>query len=244
MIKRGDSPLISVISVVYNCCSTLESTIKSIMIQKYTSFEFIIIDGASTDGTQEIIKKYQDRISFWLSESDNGIYDAMNKGIKNAKGKYLFFLGGDDQFFDDSVLKNAATYLVNPANIYYGNAHFIKKNVLYDGKFNSIKIVTRNICHQSIFYPREIFTHFFYNERYRVYADYDLNLRLFNNKFFRFKYIPLTIARFCDEGISGVRTLDANFEKDRMKIIKENFPLWVYYYRVIRTFFASLLFNK
>lgn len=92
-MENNKSPLISIITVSFNCVKTIEETILSVINQSYTSIEYIIIDGKSTDGTIEIIKKYADRISFWVSEEDNGIYDAMNKGLKQASGDFVLFLG-------------------------------------------------------------------------------------------------------------------------------------------------------
>jgi glycosyltransferase involved in cell wall biosynthesis len=238
------APLISVITVVFNGVTTFEETILSVVNQNFKDFEYIVIDGGSTDGTLDIIKKNQDKISFWVSEPDKGIYDAMNKGIQKARGEYIYFLGADDVFIDEFVLGKTSVFFKNKFNIYYGNVIFKKRNILYDGKFNGFKLVTRNISHQCIFYPKAVFVEFKYNTVYRIFADYDLNLKLFNHKKFQFKYIPLTIALFNDEGASGTNTLDANFEVDRLKIIKANFPYLVYLYRLIRTKFANVLKSR
>jgi glycosyltransferase involved in cell wall biosynthesis len=186
-------PLISIITVVYNCVNTLEKTILSVVHQDFYNFEYIIIDGGSTDGTLEIIKKYQDNIKLWISESDKGIYDAMNKGVKIAKGDYLYFLGGDDLLFSNSVLYNISIKLTDKNKIYYGNVLFKTRNVIYDNKFSSLKIVTRNISHQSIFYPREIFDKYSFDIKYRIFADYALNLKLYGNSSFSFVYISQII---------------------------------------------------
>ena len=90
-------PLITIITVAYNAVKDIENTILSVLNQTYPNIEYIIIDGGSTDGTLDIIKKYEDKISYWVSEPDKGIYDAMNKGIVKANGDYLFFLGADDK---------------------------------------------------------------------------------------------------------------------------------------------------
>ena len=92
------APLISVITVVYNGASTLKKTIDSVAKQNYLNIEYIIIDGGSTDNTVQIIEEYSHRINFWISEKDNGIYDAMNKGIRLAKGDWIYFLNADDKF--------------------------------------------------------------------------------------------------------------------------------------------------
>jgi glycosyltransferase involved in cell wall biosynthesis len=237
-------PKITIITVVYNAVSTLEETILSVINQNFDNFEYIIIDGGSTDGTVEIIKKYQDNITLWISEPDKGIYDAMNKGIQNAKGEYVYFLGADDVLIDEFVLEKVKVLFTNKFNIYYGNVIFKNRNQLYDGKFNAFKLVTRNISHQSIFYPKAVFDEFQYNTVYRIFADYELNLKLFNHKEFQFQFIPITIALFNDYGVSGTITIDANFEADRLSIIKANFNYLVYLYRVFRTKFALLLRRK
>ncbi|TRX13393.1 glycosyltransferase family 2 protein [Flavobacterium gawalongense] len=236
------SPLISIITVSYNAAWTIEETILSVINQNFVNYEYIIVDGGSTDGTVDIIKKYQHKITLWISEPDKGIYDAMNKGVKMVKGRFVYFLGGDDVFINNFVLGKTSDFLIDVNKVYYGNVIFKKRNVLYDGKFNSIKIVTRNISHQSIFYPRNVFNELNYNTKYKIYADYDLNLKLFNHVFFRFNYIPVTVALFNDEGgASGSNALDINFEADRLNIIKDNFSYLVFLYRFFRTKFANFL---
>jgi len=235
------SPLISVITVVFNCVNTLEKTILSVVNQDFDNFEYIIIDGGSTDGTLDVIKKYQDKITLWISEPDKGIYDAMNKGIKKAEGDYLYFLGGDDLIYSNSVLEYISNRLRDKNKIYYGNVLFKTRNVIYDGKFSSLKIVTRNISHQSIFYPREIFDKYSFDTKYKIFADYDLNLKLFGNSSYSFVYMPVTVAFFNDEGVSGSNVLDVNFEKDRFEIIKNNFPYWIYLYRICRSKISKIV---
>lgn len=231
--------MISIITVVYNAENTLEQTILSVINQTYQNKEFIIIDGKSTDKTNSIIEKYQHNISYYISEKDDGIYDAMHKGIKQAKGNFVYFLGADDVFMDENTLTNVASYLKNNKFIYYGNAFFKAKNLKYDGYFNSFKIVTRNICHQSIFYPRDVFKKYTYNLNYKILADYDLNIRLFFSGYFKFKYMPLTVALFNDEGLSGAGGYDDAFVKDRLTIIKNNSPYYIYWYRLVRSLLAT-----
>ena len=235
------NPLFSIITVVFNGNKTLESTIESVVSQSFVNFEYIIIDGGSTDGSIDIISKYQEKISYWSSEPDEGIYDAMSKGIKFAKGDFIYFLGSDDLLFNNEVLNKLSTFLVSKNKVYYGNVLFKKRNAIYDGKFNSLKIVTRNISHQSIFYPKEVFEKYNFKTEYKIFADYDLNLKLYGNSSYKFQYIPLTIALFNDEGASGSNVLDACFEKDRLEIIKRNFPYWVYLYRFYRSKISKLV---
>jgi glycosyltransferase involved in cell wall biosynthesis len=236
-------PLISIITVSYNAAATIEQTILSVVNQDFTDYEYIIVDGGSTDGTVDIIKKYHDKIALWVSEPDKGIYDAMNKGNRLAKGEFIYFIGGDDLLFDELVLNKVSSYLIKERKVYYGNVLFKKRNVIYDGKFNLTKIVTRNISHQSIFYPRGIFEKYSFDTKYKIFADYDLNLKLYGNSSYSFDYISITIALFNDEGASGSNVLDASFEKDRLEIIKSNFPYWVYLYRFFRTKLSKFIVN-
>ena len=106
-----DKPLITVITVVFNGASTIEDTIKSVTNQAYENVEYLIIDGGSTDGTEEIIRKYEHVIDYWVSEKDGGIYDAMNKGIALATGDYIGMLNSDDYFANPSVLATIAKHV-------------------------------------------------------------------------------------------------------------------------------------
>ncbi|MDH4944067.1 glycosyltransferase family 2 protein [Sulfurimonas sp. C5] len=153
---------ISIITVVYNGATYLEKTIQSILNQTYDNLEYIIIDGGSIDGTIDIIKKYEDKISYWISEKDAGIYDAMNKGIDISSGDYINFLNAGDSFADYYVLErifNNQEMLLY--DLVYGPAIVTggKKEVLLHPKkftkFNLYLWNTRVVCHQAIFIKRE-----------------------------------------------------------------------------------------
>lgn len=105
---NNNLPRVSVITVCYNAVSAIQRTILSVLSQTYENIEYIIIDGKSTDGTLAIIKKYESRIAFWLSEPDNGIYDAMNKAIDKATGEWVLFMNADDEFVDNKVVERFA----------------------------------------------------------------------------------------------------------------------------------------
>ena len=129
---------ISVITVSYNAAQTIEETLFSVCNQSYLNVEYIIIDGGSTDGTCEIIEKYRNKIGYFISEPDNGIYDAMNKGLKIATGDYVIFLGADDHFISLSVLEEVVEEMekTNKTNIvFYGDVFRPKRNDLYCGRF-------------------------------------------------------------------------------------------------------------
>ena len=115
-------PKITIITVCYNAISTIEDTIKSVLSQTYENLEYIIIDGGSIDGTIDIIKKYEKQISYWQSEPDKGVYDAMNKGIKLSTGEWINFMNAGDSFYNTEVLQSLNLYFSDSqTDIIYGD---------------------------------------------------------------------------------------------------------------------------
>lgn len=201
-------PKISIIIVVFNAAKTIEASIDSAIRQSYQNKELIAIDGGSYDGTLEILKKIEHPNFSFTSEPDQGIYDAMNKGIRRATGEWLYFLGADDLFYDKKVLENIFTEsdLID-ADFLYGNVKRSDHKKPYDGEFNFKKLLEKNISHQAVFYKKTVFEkNGRYNIKYKTHADWDLNLRCFENKDVRIKYTNSIIATF---GIGGV---SANYD--------------------------------
>ncbi len=169
-----DKPLISIITVVFNGEKYLEQTIQSVINQSYDNVEYIIVDGGSTDGTVDIIKKYEEQIDYWVSEEDEGIYDAMNKGIKVFKGDYINFLNAGDSFVNKDVLNDIFNNNDNYADVIYGaislrdyNMKFITYvNPKKFTKFNLMFWGTGTLCHQAMFVNKNIV------------VDYSLNYKL------------------------------------------------------------------
>lgn len=194
-------PVISVILVVYNAISYIEGAIQNLVEKTTADCEIVIMDGGSTDGTQEVLNKHKEQIDVLVMEKDKGIYDAMNKGIRNASGRYLYFIGVDDRLLVN--LSEVITHLKNDNTVYYGDVLLDKQNKIYDGPFTAAKLVRRNICHQAMFYPAKVFEKYLYDMEFKTLADYVFNIRLWGDKNFTFEYIPLTIARYCEQGISS-----------------------------------------
>ena len=134
-------PKISIISINYNDAIGLKKTIDSVRIQKYTDFEYIIIDGGSTDGSLELIKENEGRINYWISEADKGVYNAMNKGILAAKGEYLLFLNGGDWFSNTESLGFLANN-TGDFDIVFGNTYFYySENKITENKRGSTNLI-------------------------------------------------------------------------------------------------------
>ena len=208
------NPLLSVITVCYNAKETIENTILSVIKQSYNNVEYVIIDGASTDGTLDLIKKYESKINYWISEPDKGIYDAMNKATKVATGDYLFFLNSDDIFYNNDVLSEFAAVLNSNNTIYYGDVIFSKWRLSYT-----------NICHQAIFYPKIVFKNYSYNTRYKIYADWNLNILCYADKNIQFQYVRKFVTYYSICGLSNLSPKDDNFTSDFYRIISKNFGL-------------------
>jgi glycosyltransferase involved in cell wall biosynthesis len=239
------SPKISVITVVFNAAKTLEATIDSVVAQTNKNHELIIIDGGSTDGTLEILKNQRAENLFWTSEPDEGIYDAMNKGIKKATGEWIIFLGADDKFYNDQVLESVFSKSnYESIDFIYGNVKSGAYKGLYDGEFNYEKLLRKNISHQSIFYHKNIFDKIgSYNLKYKTHADWDFNLRCFENKELQIKYVDNIIAEFAKGGLSSqhdVPFLRESLLPRKIKFLKENISYlknikhYDEYWRVIR----------
>jgi glycosyltransferase involved in cell wall biosynthesis len=226
-------PKYSIIIPSYNAAKTIGQTFESIANQTCRDFEVILIDGGSQDGTLEVAAKYSSFIRYQVSERDEGIYDAMNKGVKQAKGDFIIFLGADDVFYNDYVLSDVLPFLKDN-KVYYGQAYFLNKNITYDGRFHSYKFALRNICHQAIFYPADILKRVQFELKYPLLSDYHLNLLLLKQKV-KFEYIGVVIAKFNDGGASAVAT-DAPFERDKLTLVKENLGLLPYLYANFRRF--------
>jgi glycosyltransferase involved in cell wall biosynthesis len=208
--------------------STIEDAFASVFAQDFNDYEYIVIDGGSIDGTLEIIKQNESKLAYWVSEPDNGVYDAMNKAVRLARGKWIYFLGADDVLFN--ILDQVAEYLTDPKTIYYGDVYRPLARRRYDGAFSAIKLSLRNICHQSIFYPENVFKKNSFNLKYPIFADYAFNMHCFADPGISMIYIPLIIAVFNDaEGMSS-NLSDLAFEDDRLQLVRKYFSISVYTY--------------
>jgi len=233
-------PLISVITVTYNAVHTIEATIRSIVSQSFKDFEFIIIDGGSSDGTLDIIDKYKPELSYVVSEVDKGIYDAMNKGINASKGEYIYFIGGDDILYDTGVLQNISVWLrSNELDLLAGEVIY-NTGRRFHSFFGFKTLLNNTIHHQGAFYNRRLFSLFRYDTNFKLIADYELNLNLYNKRQeLKYKMIPTTISLCQDGGASRKELGQAYHEtnKVRAKVLGRNSIILKYIFTI--KFFIS-----
>jgi len=197
--------LISVIIPTFNSAKVISQAIQSFIDQKFAGCELIIIDGGSSDATIDILKSYMHHISYLISEPDNGLYDAMNKGIDKANGEWLYFLGSDDQILN-SVFDNLSHHLKQDFKLVYGNVIYDNGHQMYS-QFNNRMILENTLHHQSAFYHHSLFSSFRYDSSLKVVADYELNLRAYLNKVHSLK-VNRTIAKCGSSGVSSLLVSD------------------------------------
>lgn len=207
----------SVITINFNNKNGIKNTIESVIEQTlYNETEFIIIDGGSTDGSVDIIKEYSDKIGYWVSEPDKGIYNAMNKGIAQAHGDYFIFMNSGDCFYNCTVLKDISPFLTK--DIVVGKTYY--ENGIHG--FDKSEISLLDLCkitlpHQATFFRKKIFDDLLYDESYRIISDYKLYIEALITKNVSFLNTDITICRFEGNGISA-NSENAHGEKSEMAL--------------------------
>ena len=217
-----NSPLVSIITVVYNGEAFIEQSIKSVLEQTYTNIEYIIIDGASTDGTINIIKKYETKISIFISEKDSGIYNAMNKGLALAKGEIIGILNADDYYYPETIQLIVNQFEQSNADVVYGNLmklRSIENKDYFKQVAPNISLMekTMPIFHPATFVKKELYEKIgTFNEKYKLSADYDFIYRAYKADAI-FEYIPqpLTVFR-----IDGATNTSCKSYKEGYQILK------------------------
>lgn len=208
-------PFITIITVVFNSVTNIEETIKSVICGITNECEYIVIDGGSTDGTISIIKKYEKFISYWISEPDSGIYNAINKAIKKARGNFIYIINCGDTLIKlplDSISKNQDFDLLcypvklSSGNVFYPTANFTLK-------------IRNTLPHQGCLY--KINEDFNFDERYKVFADFDLNQKYFKNKKKIKTFTIPIIARHETDGLSH----NERYSYEIFKVVRNNFGL-------------------
>lgn len=215
-------PKISIITVTYNCASIIEQTIQSVLEQTYPNIEYIIIDGLSNDTTIDIIKKYEEKVSYWISERDNGIYSAMNKGLEKATGDWIFFLNAGDSFYSKSVLSNIDfVHYQKDNNIGFIFGH-VKQRTLKGIKpvnFESIPFYLNpkdykgmGFSHQAVFVRTVLAKKVKFDERFKLCADYNMFVTIVKNGY---------VAKELNDVISIIYGIDGTSQRNRILQFKE-----------------------
>ena len=213
----------SIITINYNNRDGLEETIKSVIEQTFEDYQYIIIDGGSTDGSVDVIKKYADKIDYWISEPDKGRYNAMNKGIKQATGDYLNFMNSGDAFHSPSVL-----YDINNMNIHEdiitGGIYNREKGITHIIKPQEVTLLTmlkETFNHQATFFKKELFQNRLYDQNYIIQSDAKFNLQSIIYDNCSVKIIDYIVADYDFNGISSNKLL---VEQEWNQLLNELFP--------------------
>ncbi len=221
-----DKPLISIITVVFNGEKYLEETIQSVINQTYSNVEYIIIDGGSSDGTLDIIKKYEGKIDYWVSEKDKGIYDAMNKGIDVASGEWINFMNAGDGFYADDVLDKI--FILNQyknKNILYGDVETNYGNFRAIHKAGNLINLNKSMqfSHQSTFFNAKYHKSSKYDLAYKLSADYLNIISIYSREKETFSYLNIPISVVNTEGVSEINIFNSVLEHWRaVKQIKNS----------------------
>ena len=234
MISDNTSvPLVTVVTVVFNCENFIEDTILSVVNQSYRNVEYIVIDGGSTDNTVKVIDRYKSHIHYWVSEYDSGIYDAMNKGMHLAKGDYILFLNAGDTFASSSTLKNILLELQKNPDVLYGEAVFVNNEGQSLGLRSEVTphrlpshLTLRNfrfgmlVCHQAFIAKRSIAPLF--NLEYRLSSDIDWEIQVLKKS----QHILKSATPICTYLMGGasVQNLKRSWE-ERYQVLKSHFGL-------------------
>jgi glycosyltransferase involved in cell wall biosynthesis len=220
-----NAPQFSIIIPTFNVADSLQACLDSIVNQSCTDFELVFVDGGSTDTTAEIANSYASNLHdrFVIhSGPDKGPYDAMNHGVTMASGAWVFFLGADDTLYAQDTLSQVLSFIrKNEAcGLVYGDVLMRSNSTRYAGEFDLDRLLfQQNICHQAIFYRRELFAGIGpYNLRYRLWADWDFNIRCFSNPALVTRYMDIIVANYNDMSGLSVK-LDSEFKKRLPKFL-------------------------
>lgn len=229
-------PKLSIITINLNNQEGLKKTIQSVVSQSHKDFEYLVIDGGSTDGSVDVIKQYENHIGYWVSEKDKGIYNAMNKGILKAQGEYLLFLNSGDYLYNSDVLKNVFDFNYNH-DIIYGDLFFLlvdtqSYNVIIrqEDFINKSYFLTCSLPHPCSFIKKELFLLIgLYDESFKIAADYDFFINAIVNHKVSFKRVPTVISVFNNQGISCNKQFEKLRKQENKKAIKKNYSKKDYY---------------
>ena len=216
----------SIITINYNNRQGLLYTIDSVVCQTYMDYEWIVIDGGSTDGSRELLEEYQQHFAYWCSEPDKGVYNAMNKGIDHAEGEYLLFLNSGDVLYDENVLLQVDN-LHSEADIISGQVERMDNHQLLRVYHPSIlrQLYYSTLNHQGTFIKKTCFGNLRYDERLEVVSDWKFWLEAIIKEKATVEVIDIIVAR---QDMTGISSIAPDLDKsERKKVLNEYFPLLI-----------------
>lgn len=224
IVSLNNTPMkkFSIITINYNNCVGLRKTIESVVNQTYTDFEYIVIDGGSTDGSVEVIREYADRIDYWVSEPDKGIYNAMNKGILKATGEYLNFMNSGDCFHSSDVLRDISMYNEDVVLGKYKRKDYDGGLGFYNDNITMTDLCKGNINHQSAFIKRSFFENSLYDENYKIVSDWKFFIEILVFQDCSFRNLDIIVVDYDVEGLSSTNA-ELSLQ-ERTKILESMFP--------------------
>lgn len=234
----------SILVATYNSANVIRELLSTILCQTYENFELVLVDGASKDNTVEYVKNVipEEKLKY-VSEPDKGVYDAINKGLNIASGDYLIVMGSDDHFLSSHVLQEVACAIERDGasldTIYYGGTYMECYHQVVNKTQTKWSWVRGTMCHQCIFYPKNIYKNHTYNLEYKINADYAYNLSLWDKT--RYKHIDVVISFYSSDGLSGSGRFDIPFRNALPYLIKEHCGYAPYLYKKLRILMGVLL---
>ncbi len=228
------APKISIITINFNNAEGLQRTLESVVNQRFLAYEFVIIDGGSTDGSVAILQQNTSKINFWVSEPDKGIYNAMNKGIRHAKGEYLLFLNSGDELSNENSLFSIHEHLHTEEIIYTDliikdqQAKYTKH---YPDKLSYSHFLVDSLPHPASFIRKNLLEQFgYFDETFKICSDWAFFINVICKHNVSYKHIPTTISNFYFDGISSSRENAVLIQKERRAILERDFPMYVSVY--------------
>ncbi len=222
---RTERPRVSVVTVTYNAGESLEKTIQSVLSQSYADVEYLIIDGNSTDETIDVIKKYEAELAYWVSEPDDGIYDAMNKAIDQASGRWINFMNAGDTFAHKETIAEMLKDLEEDTDLYCGGIDFVDPSTStsrYRAAHGLQNIWKTIPCwHQATFIKTALMKEYRYATEYKIAADHEFFIRCHVNKK-RFQFIDKVVATMMGGGLHQQERTRAHVES--MKVLADYLP--------------------
>lgn len=227
---------LSIITINYNNAEGLEKTIKSVIAQNIKNFEYIVIDGNSSDGSKDIIEKYADKIDYWVSEPDSGIYNAMNKGIIQAKGEYLLFINSGDLLKNDISIERIIKQLTGEDIIYFDlDVYYSAENTVYKSYpdiLNFEYFLTKTLPHPASFIKKRLFEKYgLYDENMTICSDWAFFINVIGDRKCSYKHIKESISIFFFDGMSSLPQNIELIRKEKKEYLNKKYRLFRGLYR-------------